>query len=224
MAIAKDLPISGFTSPRAHAKMIERLAQALPHSKGAQAALSAMTLIPRHYFIDGLWQQHASQADRSLPIGLGQTLSQAETVAKMTAYLCDHGITDNVLEIGTGSGYQAAILAQVCKTVYTIERLKTLQDKAKILLNELGCHNVHYLHGDGFLGWPSAQPFDAILLTAAPFTPPQTLMDQLKPNGILIAPIGQKQQRLTAFKAQDTGWIEEDLGTVAFVTMLEGTQ
>ena len=153
-----------------------------------EKVLSAMLKIPREVFVpEG--QRSAAYADCPLPIGESQTISQPYMVAAMTEYL-DVQKEHKVLEIGTGSGYQTAILAELAGSVYTVERIGSLQDRAKRVLDELGYDNIDYLAGDGTLGWEEAAPFDRIIVTAGAPKVPQSLKDQLNEGGIIIIPVG----------------------------------
>jgi len=166
--------------------------------------LEVMGRVPRHLFVDKSLQSKA-YADHPLPIGEGQTISQPYIVALMTDLL-DLKRTDRVLEVGTGSGYQAAVLAELAAKVYSIEIVEPLGTRAAKLLGELGYHNVEVRVGDGYGGWPAAAPFDAIIVTAAPTTIPQPLIDQLKPGGRMIIPVGgsfEGQQLLLVHKNPD---------------------
>jgi protein-L-isoaspartate(D-aspartate) O-methyltransferase len=158
------------------------------------AVLRAMRSVARHRFVPREVEP-AAYEDEPLPIGFGQTISQPYIVAFMTEALALTG-REKVLEIGTGSGYQAAILAETARSVYTIEILAPLAERATKLLSELGYANVHVRCADGFMGWPEAAPFDRILLTAAPLEIPPALIDQLKQGGRLVAPVGDVWQEL----------------------------
>jgi protein-L-isoaspartate(D-aspartate) O-methyltransferase len=179
--------------------------------------ISAMTTIPRHEFVPREYQ-HMAYNDFPLPIGAGQTISQPYIVALMTEKL---GLkpTDRVLEIGTGSGYQAAVLAMICKEVYSIEIVPVLAENASRLLKELDYDNVHVRCGDGFLGWPEAAPFDAVIITCAPQTVPEPLIEQLAQGGRLIVPLGDDFQMLTLFKKSGDELEREELIPVRFVPM-----
>ncbi|MCI4661775.1 MAG: protein-L-isoaspartate(D-aspartate) O-methyltransferase [Neomegalonema sp.] len=184
--------------------------------------LAALETTPRAEFVEPPYLQDAHQ-DTALPIACGQTISQPSVVALMTAALAPEP-THRVLEIGTGSGYQAAILAPLCRRVYTIERHPALHRLAKARLDRLGLHNVTTLLGDGSRGWPEQAPFDRILLTAAPEDVPRLLAQQLKPGGVMVLPAGQEGSLQTLLRVTNgaDGLEYEELGDVRFVPLLEG--
>lgn len=181
--------------------------------------LDAMLKVPRHLFVPKEYLDEA-YADYPLPIGEGQTISQPYIVALMTELASLRG-DEKVLEIGTGSGYQAAILALLAKEVYTIEIVETLAKSAEKRLKELGYHNVYVRHGDGFLGWPEAQPFDVIIITCALSYIPDSLIAQLKENGRIVAPIGNEYgyQVLTVFEKKGNKLKKTEYEPVRFVPM-----
>ena len=181
----------------------------------------AMRRVPRHAFVPGA-SLEAAYGNFPLPIGSGQTISQPAVVATMTRAL-EVSRDDSVLEIGTGSGYQAAILSLLVRDVFTIEIVPSLADRARQRLAELGYTNVHVRTGDGYAGWPQHAPFARIIVTAAPASLPQALLDQLTPGGVLVAPIGpnERDQRLLRYRKGGDGGVRiEDLGAVAFVPMV----
>jgi len=184
--------------------------------------LKAMEATPRGDFLEGIFRERAFE-DTPLPIECGQTISQPTVVGLMTQAL---EVTKRckVLEIGTGSGYQAAILARLARRVYTVERHRRLARRAKDLLLKLALHNITVVHGDGSLGLPEQAPFDRIILTAAAEDPPQPLVDQLKPGGIMVLPVGQSNavQTLIRIEKTEAGLEYTDLGAVRFVPLVEG--
>jgi protein-L-isoaspartate(D-aspartate) O-methyltransferase len=183
-----------------------------------KAVLEAMRKVPRHRFVPAEWKGLAYE-DRPLPIGDGQTISQPYIVGWMTALL-EPDEKLRVLEIGTGSGYQAAVLAECVAQVDSIEVVPALGRKAKSLLEELGYRNVHSKVGDGYEGWPDRAPYDAIILTAAPPKDvPRPLLDQLKTGGRLVAPVGKDSQHLVRITRTPTGYKREVLAGVRFVPM-----
>lgn len=197
-----------------------------------ERVLAAIANTPREMFVDAPFADSAYH-NSALPIACGQTISQPFVVAYMTEHL-EVGENMRVLEIGTGSGYQAAVLSPLCRRVYTIERHRPLLDKARERFTQLKLENVVTKHGDGFAGWPEQAPFDRILLACAVQQVPQALVDQLKLGGILIAPVGTVpksdgfgilesiSQRLTKMIRNETGVTEEVLIPVVFVPMVAG--
>ncbi len=179
--------------------------------------LKAMSEIPRHSFVPANWRAH-SYLDRPLSIGHGQTISQPYIVAYMcqALKLTD---SDKVLEIGTGSGYHAAVMSLICNIVYTIEIVPELGRSAAVLLNSLGYENISVMIGDGYKGWEEHAPFDAVILTAAPPQIPQPLLEQLKVGGRLIAPVGVDWQELVLIYRTEDGYRETKLLPVRFVPM-----
>jgi protein-L-isoaspartate(D-aspartate) O-methyltransferase len=183
-----------------------------------QSVLAAMNKVPRHRFVPAMIRGLA-YGDGPLPIGQGQTISQPYIVALMTE-LIEPKKTMRVLEIGTGSGYQAAVLSECVAEVYTIEVVPELGRGATALLRELGYRNVHVKIGDGYAGWPDHAPFDAILLTAAPPRRiPQPLLDQLKVGGRLVAPVGGEEQDLVRIRRTEKGYDRQVIAPVRFVPM-----
>ena len=191
-----------------------------------QRVLSAVERTPREAFVDEPFESSA-YANTALPIACGQTISQPYIVAYCAEQL-DVQPNHRVLEIGTGSGYQAAVLAQLCRMVYTIERHKPLLRQAEERFKALKLHNIVTRHGDGYQGWPEQAPFDRILLTAAVPEVPQILIEQLKPGGILIAPVGKNfplesiSQDLVKIIRTEEGIERQSLIPVVFVPMLPG--
>ena len=179
--------------------------------------LEAMREVPRHEFVPDHLKKYA-YADEPLPIGEDQTISQPYIVAYMTEYL-QLGGGDKVLEIGTGSGYQAAVLAEIVDTVYTIEIVEVLAKQAEKTLDRLGYENVLVKRGDGYAGWPEHAPYDAIIITAAPTKIPQPLLEQLKIGGIMILPLGDYSQELVLIEKNLKGFEQKTLLPVRFVPM-----
>ena len=182
-----------------------------------EKVLQAMREVPRHEFVPDHLKKYA-YADEPLPIGEDQTISQPYIVAYMTEYL-QLGTDHKVLEIGTGSGYQAAVLAEIIDTVYTIEIVDVLARRAAQTLERLGYENVFVKHGDGYKGWPEHAPFDAIIITAAPTKIPQPLLEQLKVGGHMILPLGDYSQDLVLIEKEEKGYDQKKLLPVRFVPM-----
>jgi protein-L-isoaspartate(D-aspartate) O-methyltransferase len=179
--------------------------------------LHAMRSVPRHKFVPGLYRSHAYEV-RPLPIGLDQTISSPFIVAYMTE-IADLTPDEKVLEIGTGSGYQAAVLAEMTDSVYSIEILPELADQARALLPALGYETVQVRTGNGYLGWPEEAPFDAIVVTAAPDEVPQTLVDQLAVGGLMVIPVGTDRQEMVVITRTPGGVVEKRTLRVRFVPM-----
>ena len=188
-----------------------------------QKVLDAIGEIPRHLFVDEALA-HRAYEDTALPIGFNQTLSQPYIVARMTELALQNGTPGRVLELGTGSGYQSAVLSRVASEVYSIERIKPLLDKARQRLRTLKARNVRCKHGDGFEGWSEFAPFDVILGAAAPETVPENLLAQLAPGGILLLPVGGSSQKLIQVTLTPEGFEQTIVEDVFFVPMLEGVQ
>jgi protein-L-isoaspartate(D-aspartate) O-methyltransferase len=193
--------------------------QLIPRGIRDPRVLDAMRRVPRHLFVDK-WIRDNAYDDMALPIGEGQTISQPYMVAIMTEVLELAG-DEKVLEIGTGSGYQAAILAELAKEVYTIERIAFLMEKAKERFVALGYGNIHLKTGDGTLGWPEEAPFDRITITAASPKIPEPLMDQLAMDGILVVPVGSRHsQQLLKIRKTKQGITEEYHTPCVFVPLI----
>lgn len=221
MMDARRLRGIGMTSQRTRERLAARLGDA---GIADVHVLNVIRQIPRHLFVDEALASRAYE-DTALPIGHGQTISQPFVVARMTEILIRYGIPQKVLEIGTGSGYQAAVLAALVPQLFTIERIRALHTRSQSIFRQLGIHNIRQRLGDGHLGWPGEAPFDAILLTAAPAVIPPVLFDQLKDGGQLLAPVGDDRgQRLIVYRREGDEIHEEAVEAVTFVPMLEGTE
>ncbi len=210
----------GMTSQRTRERLIRRI-----KAKGVcnPVVLEVLRNTPRHIFVDEALASRAYE-DIALPIGHGQTISQPYTVARMTEALLEGSPLDTVLEIGTGSGYQCAILAQLVRRVYSLERIAALLEQARLRFRELGIRNVHLIHGDGRVGLPEYAPFDGILVTAAPMGVPQSLVEQLKPGGRLVLPTKSRGgQMLVRITRTSEGYYQEHLEAANFVPLLGGT-
>ncbi len=209
----------GMTSQRTRNRLVERLRQ-----KGIkdERVLSVMSNTPRHLFMDEALASRAYE-DTALPIGHGQTISQPFIVARMTELVLLGDNIKSVLEVGTGSGYQTAVLAQLVDKVYSVERLRVLSNQAKVRLHRLQHHNVTLTHTDGHWGWERHAPYDAILVTAAPEVVPQELLMQLKLEGRLIIPVGGSAgQRLQVITRKQDEFHQQVLDAVSFVPLLNG--
>lgn len=182
--------------------------------------LQAIEAVPRERFVDEALE-HKAYVNTALPIGSGQTISQPYMVARMTELL-NLTPTSRVLEIGTGSGYQTAILAHLVQHVCSVERIKGLQWQAKRRLKQLDLHNVSTRHGDGWQGWASRGPFDAIIVTAAPPEIPPALMEQLDDGGILVLPVGEQSQILKRIQRQGSEFVVDIVEAVRFVPLVKG--
>lgn len=215
--MSEQLQGIGMTSRRTRMRLVQRLRES---GISSERVLDVITEVPRHIFLDEALA-HRAYEDTALPIGYGQTLSQPYIVARMTELLLAHS-PSRVLELGTGSGYQTAVLAKLCDEVYSVERIKPLQDKARERLRQLGLRNVFLKHADGGMGWPEKGPFDGILVTAAPITVPTELLKQLKDGGVLIAPVGEKDQVLVEVTRRGDQYEYRELEPVRFVPLLGG--
>jgi protein-L-isoaspartate(D-aspartate) O-methyltransferase len=209
----------GMTSRRTRGRMITRLRGQGIHN---QQVLEVMDQTPRHIFMDEALASRAYE-DTALPIGYNQTISQPYIVARMSELLIAEKMPERVLEIGTGCGYQTAILAQLSGHVYTVERLSPLLNKAKKHLRAINMRNVSYLHSDGGWGWPEKAPYDGILVSAAPQQIPEMLLEQLALGGVMIIPIGREgAQELHKVVRTATEYQDEVLEPVSFVPFLSG--
>jgi len=207
----------GMTSRRTRMRLVQRLRDAGIQS---EPVLDAIAQVPRHIFLDEALA-HRAYEDTSLPIGHNQTLSQPYIVARMTELLLAHG-PENVLELGTGSGYQTAVLAHLFPHIYSVERIRPLQDRARDRLRQLQMRNVLLKHADGGMGWPERGPFEGIIVTAAPADVPGELLDQLADGGVLIAPVGEEQQVLVEVIRRGQHFERRELEPVRFVPLLAG--
>ena len=208
----------GMTSQRTRERLIQRL---MDQGITRFEVLEAIRSVPRHLFVDEALA-HRSYEDTALPIGYGQTLSQPYVVAKMSELALAQGRPKKVLELGSGSGYQTAILASLVDEICAIERIKPLLERARKQLRALRVRNVRLRHGDGLDGWASEAPFDLILGAAAPERLPTQLLEQLAPGGRLILPVGGEQQQLMMVHATPEGYVEEVIEEVNFVPMVRG--
>ena len=186
-----------------------------------QAVLQAIAKSPRHLFLPEILA-HKAYDNTALPIGQGQTISQPYIVAKMSELLMVNGAPESILEIGTGSGYQTSILAQLTKQVYSVERIKALQWQAKRRLQSIDLHNISMKHGDGWLGWKSKAPFPAIIVTAAAASIPKALLEQLADGGRLVIPVGEQQQILKVITRRKDQFEEQQVEAVKFVPLVPG--
>jgi len=209
----------GMTSARTRERLVARLRE---QGIGDERVLERMRSVPRHLFVDEALASRAYE-DTALPLGHGQTISQPWTVARMTEALIEDGAPRKVLEVGTGCGYQTAVLAPLVATVYSIERIVALQQRARRALRDLEIRNVHLRHGDGFAGWPAYAPYDGILVAAAAEAVPRALLEQLADGGRLIMPVGpERDQRLMRISRRGASLDREVLGPATFVPLLQG--
>ncbi len=209
----------GMTSQGTRDRLVRRLRD---HGIQNEKVLKAIATTPRHEFVDEALSSRAYE-DTALPIGLSQTISQPWVVARMTETLLECDAVDKVLEVGTGSGYQAAILAALVPKVFTVERIEELLKQARRRFHKLGLNNIYTRYADGHLGWPSQAPFDGIVVTAAATEIPEELLEQLRIGGVVVAPVEKYgMQRLLAIHRTKDGFEEKDLGGVIFVPLLSG--
>lgn len=208
----------GMTSQRTRERLISRLSE---QGIVNPDLLDVMRRLPRHIFVDEALA-HRAYEDTALPIGYNQTISQPFIVAKMTEVLLAAGPLKRVLEIGTGSGYQTAVLSQMVETVYSVERIKELQKKARSRIQSLQIRNVYLKHTDGGYGWVEKAPFDGIIVTAAPRQIPRELLEQLIVGGRMVIPVGGQEQDLRLITKEQNGYHEEVLQAVKFVPFLSG--
>jgi protein-L-isoaspartate(D-aspartate) O-methyltransferase len=209
----------GMTSARTRDRLIQRLQE---QGITNLAVLDRIRNLPRHIFVDEALASRAYE-DTSLPIGFSQTISQPYIVARMTEALLEGGPLAKVLEVGTGCGYQTAVLAPLVGRICSVERIGGLQERARVRLKELGIKNVRFRHGDGAEGWKAQAPFDGMLVAAAPLHVPEALIAQLKIGGRLIVPAGPEgQQQLLRIVRRDQGIERKVLGAVSFVPLVGG--
>ena len=209
----------GMTSRRTRERMVGRIRE---QGVKNQAVLDIMLETPRHIFVEEALTSHAYD-DMPLPIGYNQTISQPYIVARMTELLLAKGPLEKVLEIGTGSGYQTAVLAQLVKMVYTVERIYPLQQRARRCLQDLHLRNVRMKHSDGGWGWEEYAPYEGIIVTAAPAEVPGALLDQLAPGGVIVIPVGDgRDQMLQRITRTETGNHVENIEPVIFVPLQAG--
>ena len=214
---------SGMTSDRTRARMVEAL-----RSKGVKVerVLSVMGEVPRHVFVEEALQERAYEVDKALPIGHGQTISTPEIVAIMSSLLCEGalGIPKKVLEIGTGCGYQTAVLAKLSKEVYTVERIAPLMDRARRTLRDLRYFNIIFKHADGHFGYADGGPYEGIIMTAAATHVPEELKQQLAIGGRLVLPVGKESesQKLTVIDRSADGFTVKVVHDVRFVPLVPG--
>lgn len=209
----------GMTSARTRERLVRRLQETGIQD---QRVLSRIREVPRHMFVDEALASRAYE-DTALPIGHGQTISQPWVVARMTEALIEHGVPQKVLEVGTGCGYQAAVLAGLVPEVYSVERLNALLVPTRRRLRALDARNVRVKHSDGGWGWPEFAPYDGIIVTAAPEALPGSLLEQLAVGGVLVIPVGPPgRQDLIRITRTEKEFEQETLGAVSFVPLLGG--
>lgn len=216
---SRDIQGIGMTSARTRDRLVQRLVE-----QGIRSAdvLEQIRNVPRHLFVDEALASRAYE-DTALPIGLGQTISQPYIVARMTEALLNDFEGESVLEIGTGCGYQTAVLSPLVKKIYTVERIPDLLRKTKKRLRDLDIYNVQYRLGDGWEGWRKYGPYDGIIVAAAAEELPQKLLEQLAPGGRLVIPVGPTgRQELTMVTRQDDHFEQVSLGLVSFVPLVKG--
>jgi protein-L-isoaspartate(D-aspartate) O-methyltransferase len=209
----------GMTSARTRDRLVQRLRE---QGIRDERVLERVRSVPRHIFVDEALASRAYE-DTALPIGWSQTLSQPFIVARMTEALLEAGPLQRVLEIGSGCGYQTAVLAPLVGKLFSVERIEPLVKRAQERMLELAVRNIRFRHGDGMRGWSSQAPFDGILAAAAPLVVPEALLEQLAPGGRLVLPVGPEgQQQLLRVTRTEAGIRQESLGPVSFVPLLAG--
>lgn len=215
----QDIRGIGMTSARTRDRLVQRLKE---EGIRSNTVLEQIRNVPRHLFVDEALASRAYE-DTALPIGLGQTISQPYVVARMTEALLDGFEGERVLEIGTGCGYQTAVLAPLVKQIFTVERIRELQRKAKQRLRDLDIYNVQFRPGDGWEGWAKYAPYDGILVAAAAPELPEKLLEQLAPAGRLVMPVGPSgRQELLMITRKDDHYEQVSLGAVSFVPLVKG--
>ena len=219
MSASEGIDGIGMTSARTRERLVRRLAA---QGIRSEEVLDRIRSVPRHLFVDEALASRAYE-DTALPIGMGQTISQPFVVARMTEALVANLAGGKVLEIGTGCGYQTAVLSPLVKQIYTVERIPELQKKARARLQKLNIYNVQYRRGDGWAGWPKYAPYDGILVAAAAAELPERLLEQLAPGGTMIIPVGRPgRQELARIVRRDDHFEQSSLGAVSFVPLVHG--
>ncbi len=209
----------GMTSARTRDRLVSRLRT---QGIGSEDVLQQIRNVPRHLFVDEALASRAYE-DTALPIGHGQTISQPYVVARMTEALLDGFTGEKVLEIGTGCGYQTAVLAPLVKRIYSVERIPELLRKTRQRLRDLNIYNVQFRPGDGWQGWPKYAPYDGIIVAAAAPVLPEKLLEQLAPGGRLVMPVGPSgRQELALVTRHDDHFEQQSLGAVSFVPLVPG--
>ena len=210
----------GMTSERTRSRMVERLRQAGIRD---EVVLAALAWVPRHLFVEEALASRAYD-DVALPIGFGQTISNPYTVARMTELLRAGTSLGRVLEIGTGCGYQAAVLSRLAREVYTVERIAPLVARARLALRDLKITSVRVRHGDGYQGFPEAAPYNGIIMTAAATHVPEALLAQLARGGRMVLPLGAGQQRLCVIERTPQGFAQSAVEDARFVPLRSGVE
>ena len=215
---------SGLTSQASRTRLI---AEIRADGVTDERVLEAMLKVPRHAFVDETWRKDAYK-NKALPIGLKQTISQPTIVGLMTQWLLQSAVAGSpprkkVLEVGTGSGYQTAVLSALVQNVFSVERLKSLSERARVLLREQGCRNIHFGYSDGSGGWAAHAPYDGIIVTAAAAEVPKALIEQLDRGGRLVIPVGPPERQMLRVIDRIGGQTHSrDVMPVLFVPLLEG--